>query len=520
MTGPIASGSDSTSALRARGVSKAFNGIPALVDFHLDIEPGQVHALVGGNGSGKSTFIKLLSGFHRLDKGDVEIGGVGLHAGRPHAAQALGCHFVHQDLGLIDSLSAADNVFLGSKFPTRFTTVRRRQVLDEASRLFEFVGLSLKPTTKVGSLTQAQKTLVAVARAIRTDSTKATKLLVLDEPTATLPANDVAILSDLVRRIAASGVGVLYVSHRLDEIFDLADVVTVLRDGHKRTSSPTSELTRSGLVNLVVGDAFEEYEPPPTFTPEIGTPRLTVSGLRTASLGGISLRVSAGEIVGVAGITGSGRESLLRSIFSGERYDEGSVSVDGMSIRRGSPQASIAAGIAYVPPDRKALAGFMDMSARHNVTIGDVGSFWRGGLLRKKQEDREATKWFEDLHVKPVNGGKHKLATFSGGNQQKVLFAKWLRQGPRLLLVDEPTQGVDVGAKAQLHHRLRLAAAGGAAVVVSSSDVEELAALGTRVLVMRNGLIAAEIHADRLTPSSISTECVRVTEPALEIQED
>lgn len=519
MTDPVVSAARSVPALRARGVSKAFSSVPALVDFDLDIEPGQVHALVGGNGSGKSTFIKILSGFHKPDAGKVEIGGEVLHAGRPHAAQALGCRFVHQDLGLIDALSAADNIFLGSKFPTRFMTVRHRYIRAEARRLFAFVGLSAQPAGQVGSLTQAEKTLVAVARAIRTDSTRSTRLLVLDEPTATLPANDVALLSDLVRRIAASGVGVLYVSHRLDEIFDLADVVTVLRDGHKRASCATAGLTRPGLVNLVVGDTFEEHAPPPAFTADTGAVRVTVSNLHTASLRGVSLRAAPGEIVGVAGITGSGRESLLRSIFSGDRADEGLVSVDGKTVPRGSPRASIAAGIAYLPPDRKALAGFMDMSARHNLMIADLSPFSRGGSLSRKQEGREAAKWLERLHVKPADGAERKLAIFSGGNQQKILFARWLRRDPRLLLVDEPTQGVDVAAKARLHHWLRQAAANGAAVIVSSADPDELAALGTRVLVMRNGLIAAAIEGDRLTSAAISAECIRVTQPAQQTQE-
>jgi len=507
----------SAPVLRARGVSKAFNGVPALVDFDIEIEPGQVHALVGGNGSGKSTFIKILSGFHRADAGVIEMAGKAVHAERRGTAHALGCHFVHQDLGLVGSLSTAENLYLGSTFPTRLLTLRKRQIRKEAQGLFDFVGLNVPPARKVESLSRSQMTLVAVARSMRNDPDRPIRLLVLDEPTATLPADDVAHLTDLIRRVAAQGIGVLYVSHRLGEVTSLADVVTVLRDGRKQALSPVKDLTRADLVNLVVGSTFYEQQRYEHAAPAEGAKtRLAVSDLHTHTVHGVSFHALEGEIVGLAGITGSGRETILRSVFSGERSDRGTVIVDGQSLRRGNPRYSVGHGLVYLPPDRKILAGYMDLSARQNIVISDLSKFWSGGRMRRQPEIRESKQWFEDLQVSPRDGIEHKLGIFSGGNQQKIIFARWLRRDPIVLLVDEPTQGVDVAAKAQLHDRMRAAAAGGAAVVISSSDDDELAAVCDRVLVMRDGLIASEIKGSHLTAPVISAECVRVTEPSYE----
>jgi ribose transport system ATP-binding protein len=500
-------------ALRAQGVTKTFNGVPALMNFDLEIAPGEVHALVGANGSGKSTFIKVLSGYHKPDEGQVEIDGELLHLGKTGAAQAHGCHFVHQDLGLIGSLTAADNVFLGSGFPTRNLTVRKRQMRAESSRLFGFVGLTASPAAKVASLTRAEQTLVAVARAMRGEPGRSIKLLVLDEPTATLPAHEVAILSSLVRRVVEAGVGVLYVSHRLDEIFNLADTITVLRDGHRRASSPNGAISRKELVNLVVGAEFDESHHIPDQGPrQAARARLQVSDLHAKNVHGVSFQALEGEILGIAGIIGSGRETLLRSIFAGEKGDRGTVTVDREAVPRGIPSASVRRGLAYLAPDRKTLAGHMDLTARENITLSDLSPFWRGGWLRGKDERREALGWFNDLRVRPAEGTDQKLSTFSGGNQQKIILARLLRGRPKVLLLDEPTQGVDVAAKPDIHDWMRNAAAQGATVLVSSSDDDELAAVCSRVLVIRDGRIAASITGARLTASAISVECVRVPE--------
>jgi ribose transport system ATP-binding protein len=496
-------------------VSKAFGGSPALVNFDLEIESGQVHALVGGNGSGKSTFIKILAGYHKADSGTMEIGGHPLRSGRNGVGQHTGCHFVHQDLGLVNGLTIAENLFLASRFPTRLLAIRRQDMARRATWMTKAVGLDVPPDTKVGDLSQSQKTLVAVARAMNYEDSEPIRLVVFDEPTATLPSNDVAVLSDVVRRLTQAGVAVLYVTHRLDEIFELADVVTVLRDGVSQGCSRISDITHSELVNLLVGGVFDSRSVADEVQIDAqSTSLLGVRDLYTKELRGVSFDVSAGEILGIAGITGSGRETILGSIFNPARVDRGTISVEGEVLAKGSARNSLANGIAYLPPDRKLLGGFMDLSARYNLTLPNLRPFWSTGFLHKKLEVDDARRWFDALQVLPFDGGERKLGTFSGGNQQKILLAKWLRNKPRVLLVAEPTQGVDVAAKVRLHESIREAARSGSAVVVSSSDVDELFALCSRVLVIRDGRIAKLLKGDGLTSAAIEAECVRIDETA------
>jgi ribose transport system ATP-binding protein len=476
------------------------------VDFDLDIELGQVHALVGGNGSGKSTFIKILAGYHKADSGTIEVGGHQLRAGQPN-----GCHFVHQDLGLVNALTIAENVFLGSRFPTRLLAIRRKDMVRRAQWMIKAVGLDVGSSTKVGELSQSQKTMVAVARAMNYEDREPIRLVVFDEPTATLPSNEVAVLADVVRRLAEAGVAVLYVSHRLDEVFDLADVVTVLRDGKTQGCQPVSEISHSELVNLLVGGVFDARSVGEDVQINSeSTSRLAVRDLHTKELQGVSFEVSAGEILGIAGITGSGRETILGSIFNPALSDRGTLSLDGELVSGGGARASLASGMAYLPPDRKLLGGFMDMSARNNLTLPNLKPFWKTGTMRKRLEIEEVRRWFEELQVVPSDGAERKLGTFSGGNQQKVLLAKWLRNDPRVLLVAEPTQGVDVAAKVRLHESIRGAARSGAAVVVSSSDVDELFALCSRVLVIRDGRITRAMQGTELTAAAIEAECIRL----------
>ncbi len=497
-------------ALSATQVAKTFGGTRALADFDLQIEPGEIHALVGENGSGKSTFIKVLAGYHTPDDGaEVSVGGSALKFGSPDSAYERGCRFVHQDLGLIDDRSVLDNLCLNGGFPTRLGTIRAREVRAHAAELLEKVGLAVDPAARVGDLSPATKTGVAVARALRSDPRRPTHLLVLDEPTATMPDDEVEHLLTVVRRVAAGGIGVLYVSHRLDEIFRLCDRVTVLRDGHKVASGSTTDFTRSTLVNALVGTEFEDiHRDVDESDLGKGIARLEVRGLRAASIQQLNLTVEAGTVTGIAGITGSGREKALGAIFGAVDREAGVVSVDGAPIAHARPADAIRRGVAYLPPDRKTLGGILDKTARENLSLLDLTPFWHLFRLRRKPEVREAATWFSRLSVRPADGMERPLSTFSGGNQQKILFAKWLRINPSVLLLDEPTQGVDIGAKAALHHQLLDVARDGGTVLVSSTDVEELAAICTRVVVMRNGRIAADLTGEALNQGAITRACL------------
>jgi ribose transport system ATP-binding protein len=497
-------------ALDASRLSKTYLGSAALSSVSLSIAPGEIHGLVGENGSGKSTFIKIVAGYLRPDSGgSVLIDGRLVPLGSTTASYKLGCRVVHQDLGLVDSSSILDNICLSSGFSCRLGTIRRRFMQRRATEDLARVGLDLDPTMPVRQLTPALKTGVALARALRPDVHSEVKLLVLDEPTATLAAQEVNQLLDMVRMAAARGVGVLYVTHRLDEVFDVATNVTVLRDGYRVATEPVSSLNRRRLIRLLVGNELDETRARSAVVhADPGDPILSVQDFNAPPLTAISFTASRGEIIGLAGITGSGRETILGAMFGATPRQGGTVELDGALVPPSRPAASIRAGMAFLPADRKTLGGIMDLSARENLSLANVKAFWRAPLLRRTLENNEARFWFQMLSVRPADNVESKLATFSGGNQQKILVAKWLRLVPRVLLLDEPTQGVDVGAKMELHHQLLATAQQGATIVISSSDVDELAAICHRVLVLRDGRIIATLEGDDLSAANISTKAL------------
>jgi ribose transport system ATP-binding protein len=504
-------------ALEATSVSKAFGGVLALRSFDLRIAAGEIHALVGENGSGKSSTIKILSGYYRPEPGsEVRIGGQNLRFGSPESAYALGGRFVQQDLGLVDTSSILDNLCMNSGFPTRWGTIRSRQAKRAAIADLRRVGLDVDPEVLIGGLSPAMKAGVAVARALRDDKRSQAKLLVLDEPTATLPEHEVEQLLDTLRRVAATGVAVLYVTHRLDEVFEIADNVTVLRDGTKVTSQAVASLDRPALVHFLVGTELEEIRTVATRPgPNRTGPVLAVADLVAGALRGVSFEVFPGEVVGVAGITGSGRETILGALFGGTHREGGHVGVSGQTVPPMRPDIAIGQGVAYLPPDRKTLGGILDLSAAENLTLANLKPFWRRLRLRRGAEVAETNQWFEQLSVRPANGANLRLGSFSGGNQQKILFGKWLRCRPKVLLLDEPTQGVDIAAKAELHRQILVAAQGGAAVIVSSSDVDELEVLCDRILVLRGGDLAAELTRAEISVEAISKACLGTGEAAV-----
>jgi ribose transport system ATP-binding protein len=494
-------------------LSKSFSGALALTSFDLVIAPGEVHVLVGANGSGKSTLIKVLSGFHRPDKGEAVIGGHPLPFGNGGHSYRLGCRFVHQDLGLVGSLSVQDNLHLGD-FPTRLATIRGSRMKAAARDMLEHVGLDLDPAVCVEKLGAAQRTGVALARAMRVDAAHPARLLVLDEPTATMPSDEVNYLLTLIRATASRGVAVLFVTHHLDEVFRIADVVTVLRDGRIAGRSPIAEIDRPALVTMLTGEEIEPVSGGIANSPvNDGAAALDVTGLRAGPLRGISFSVAPGEVVGMAGLTGSGRETALSAIFGAEMRDKGSVQIGGRPIPARRPDLAMAAGAGLLPGDRKAKGGIMSLSARENLSLSSLKPFWARGRLSRGRESAEALSWFAALNVHPAGAIDMELVRFSGGNQQKVLFAKWMRRRPAVLLLEEPTQGVDVSAKLELHRQLIKAAQCGMAIVVSSTDIDELVTLCSRVLVLRNGRISEQLSGARVVASEI-TKCVMSEIPA------
>jgi ribose transport system ATP-binding protein len=493
------------SALDITHLSKSFAGAWALRDVTLNVLPGEVHALVGENGSGKSTLIKVLSGYHVANPGsDISVAGRPLPPGNPVASHRLGCRFVHQDLGLVDTLSVADNLTLGVGYPLRLATIRSRAWKRDVRKALDLVALDVDPDELVGKLSPAAKTGVALARALRQDPHGAAAVLILDEPTATLPSPQVAQLHQMVRAVATRGVGVVYVSHHLQEVFELADRVTVLRDGVNVGTRRPAELDHRALVELIVGSEQFAAAPSSAAGHRDDRPILTVTGLSRGPLRVFDLRARAGEIVGIAGLTGSGRDTVLASVFGSTPRDGGTVEVDGVVLEGASPRRAMQLGVAYLPPDRKINGGVMTLTARENFAITNVREFWRFPYLHRRAERAAATHWFARLDVRPAQATERNLETFSGGNQQKVLLAKWLRRSPAVLLLEEPTQGIDIAAKALLHQQIVDAARDGACVVVSSADNEELAAVCDRVIVLRQGEIGARLQGAELTPSAVT----------------
>ncbi len=500
-----------TSVLEVDSVSKTFTRTQALSSVSMTIEPGEVHALLGQNGSGKSTLIKILSGYHSPDPGGgIRIQGNELPFQSPVQSYRLGCRFVQQDLGLVPTLSVIDNMSLGSGFPTAFGTIRERASAKQATADLEKLSLDINPRALVATLSASERTGVAIARALREDPEYAACLLVLDEPTATLPVDEVDHLLDRVSAISATGVGVLYVTHHLGEVFRVAHRVSVFRDGIVVGAGPVAEFDHAGIVTLLAGEELlaEERESRSQKAARVAGQQhetvFEIEDLRAGALAGVSLKAEPGEIVGIAGLAGSGRDSVLGASFGALSRTAGEVKVAGQTLPPARPDLAIARGVAYLAPDRKTGGAVMTMSARENLTLPDLKPFWKAGRLRRRPERARTKDWFERLSVRPATAVEEPLSIFSGGNQQKILFGKWLSQKPSVFLLDEPTQGVDVGAKADLHRELVAAAEDGAAILISSSDLEELADLCDRVLVIVDGKISSVLEGAELTEGGIT----------------
>jgi ribose transport system ATP-binding protein len=498
--------------LEVSELSKSFARTRALSEVSLTIDRGEVHVLLGQNGSGKSTLIKILSGYHVPDPGGVvRIDGHELSFSSAGQSYRLGCRVVQQDLGLIPTLSVLDNLSLGGPgFPTRLGTIRPQQSRAQAKRDLERLRLEIDPRQLVGTLSASERTAVAIARALREDPAHPPRLLVLDEPTATLPVDEVDYLLDMVRHMAATGVGVLYVTHHLGEVFRVAQRVSVFRDGLLVGSGPIEHYDHQSLVHLVAGEELQAEELEARKRRDrraqsrTGPPILEVSELRAGPVRGLSVHAFGGEIVGIAGLSGSGRDTVLGAVFGALPRTAGGVRIAGEPLVAGRPDLSIARGVAYLAADRKRAGAVMTMTARENLTLPRLRPFWNGMFLRQRIEKHRTKEWFARLSVRPASAFDDPLTIFSGGNQQKVLFGKWLSQEPALFLLDEPTQGVDVGAKADLHRELIAVAEQGAAVVVSTSDLEEAADLCDRVLIMSEGEVIAELTGDALSVNAIT----------------
>ena len=492
--------------LRIEGLSKTFPGTRALDSVDLEVRAGEIHALCGGNGSGKSTLIKILSGVYQGDPGGrIECAGVVAEPEKMSRALAdqMGIRVVHQDLGVFPDMTVAENLSLGRGFETGLAgRVRWRAVRERARRLIDRFEIPAHPSTPMRELTRASQTQVAIARALQDQEAGQGGVLILDEPTASLPVHEVELLLGALRRYAAAGQAIIYVSHRIDEVLDLADRVTVLRDGIKAGTWAASELNEKRLIELIVNRTVERAFPALPPSNGDGVPLLCVRDLWAGPLRGIDLDVAAGEVVGIAGLLGSGRTELLRAIYGDLAVERGSIELGGRALAPGIPGA-IESGVALVPEDRASDAAFLDLAVYSNLSASLLDRYQRRGRLQDRQMRRDGRELVARYGVKTASE-RVPLETLSGGNQQKVIVARWLRREPRLLLLDEPTQGVDVGARADIYANLRDAVAAGAGAIVVASDFEELAHVVHRAVVLCAGEVVAEVRDDDLTAHNLT----------------
>ena len=484
-----------------RGVTKTFSGTRALRRVDLDFFPGEIHAVCGENGSGKSTMIKILSGVYQADPGGtVSLNGESFDADRvtPTVANRQGVRVVHQDLAVFPELTVEENLAIDGGFQTsRLGRIRWRQQHRSAEQLIRDFKIPARPKSTLAELSLAARTEVAIARSLRDMDDRGKGLLILDEPTAALPVKEVDSLLSSLRDLADSGQAILYVSHRLDEVLNLADYVSVLRDGELVGTYPTAEIDEAQLVDLMLGRAVHkalEHEP---VVPD-GDAIFQVQDLVVGPLKGVSLEVHAGEMLGIAGVMGSGRSTLLKSIFGIETPRSGRFVLAGQTLGADTPKSAMQAGIAMVPEHRLRDAAFGNEPVDMNISISVIGKYWRRFVLAEKPLRQDADALIAEYRVK-VPSGRSLMSSLSGGNQQKVVVARWLRRKPRLILLDEPTQGVDVGARAEIYNILRRATQDGAAAILVASDFQEMAQVVDRAIVLRNGRVVAELRGDEIT---------------------
>jgi ribose transport system ATP-binding protein len=469
--------------LQIKGMSKAFPGTLALDNVDFDVVEGEVHALVGQNGSGKSTLIKVLAGFHTAESGAVvEVDGEPIKLGDGAASHDAGFRFVHQDLALVQDLSVLENLAFGRGFQRGVAgRILWKDEQKSAQALVESLGYDFDVREPVATLAAAEKTGVAIARALQ--DAEGARVLVLDEPTATLPTSEVQVLFAAIRRVQQRGLGVIYVSHRLDEVFEIAQRVTVLRDGRRVGTWETNAIDENQLIEFMTGGV--PLKARKATSAAHGAPRLEVHDVGGEALKRLSFSVRAGEVLGIAGLTGSGRDELLPVLF-GAAQGRGRVAVDGTDVPISDPRAAKAAGLALVPADRHRQGGILLMSLEENVTLTDLGRHTSRGRLRRSKERAEVEEWLTTLDVRPPFP-EAALDSLSGGNQQKIVLGKWLSRGCDVLLLDEPTRGIDVGAKVEIYRLLRKLTEQGLAILLISSDMLEVLGLSDRVAVMRRG---------------------------------
>jgi inositol transport system ATP-binding protein len=493
--------------LRMTGISKAFPGVQALDDVHLDVEAGTVHALMGENGAGKSTLMKVLAGIYRADAGRIELDGQEVQVPDSATALGLGIAMIHQELSPVPAMMVAENIYLGREPVNRFRLVDKKQMMADAQAVFDKWQIDINPRRVMKTLSVAQMQMVEIAKAISTDA----RLIIMDEPTSAITEREVEHLHRMIRSLRETGVAIIYITHKMDEVFKIADKVTVFRDGKHVATLPASELDRQKLITLMVGRELTHLFPKEHA--EIGDVVMSVRGLtRQGVISDISFDLRKGEILGLAGLMGAGRTEVLEAVFGVTRIDSGEITINGKPVTIKSPADAIEAGMGLLTEDRK-LTGIMGvLSVRDNMTIANLNRFSPGWILRKRQMEAACVAQRDALAIKTPSLSQL-IRNLSGGNQQKVLVSRWLMTLPDILMIDEPTRGIDVGAKSEIHRLMSGLAKEGKAILMVSSEMPEILGMSDRVLVMAGGRITAEFSRAEVTQEKV-LEAATLVAPA------
>jgi len=487
------------SLLELKNISKAFPGVQALTNAYFEVRAGEVHALLGENGAGKSTLIKIISGLYKQDEGEMLLDGQGVVFNNPREAQAGGIATIYQELSLYPELTVAENIFMGHAPRNRLGMVDWGKMREQARRILVSLNIhNVDVNEKVGAMTVGKRQRVEIAKALSMNA----RILIMDEPTAALTESDVKTLFEIVRLLRERGVAIIYISHRLEEVFELADRVSVLRDGQYVGTKLVPETNENELIGMMVGRTIDVLFP--KLRTEIGAPMLQAENIaRRPDVRNVSLTVHSGEIVGLAGLVGSGRSEFAQVVFGISPAESGSLRLNGKEVHVKSPAEAMKLGIAYVPEDRGTQGLIRQMNIRENVSLAVLRSLVKRGFIDRKGERSLADSMIEKLSIRAFSSDQI-VNKLSGGNQQKVVVSKWLASEPRLLIMDEPTRGIDVGAKAEIHRLISVLAEQGLAILMISSELPEIMGMSDRILVMREGSIVAEFKRENATQEQIA----------------
>jgi ribose transport system ATP-binding protein len=483
--------------LEMRDISKSFPGVQALSGVSFDLQEGEVHGLLGENGAGKSTLIKILAGDYTRDAGEIEVGGRKVSFQSPSDSQSAGIRTIYQELNTLDTLTVAENIFIGALPKKRIGTVDWKTLNENARKVLERMNVDINPRRVVGDLTVHEKQIIEIAKAIN----KEARILVMDEPTASLSEKDTDSLFGIIRSLKKEGVGIIYISHRLNEIFQITDRVTVLRDGRKIGTVRTDDTTRDALITMMVGRELKEMYPKRVVP--IGETLLEVNGLRIKGiLEEMSFTVRSGEIVGLFGLLGSGRQNLVRALYGIDSSDGGSVKVGGKPVLVDTPARALKSRLGYMPIDRKLEGLALRLTVQSNITMANIDNIGDGMFIDRRLEAGRAQKWVSDVKIKTPSLDME-VNSLSGGNQQKIVLAKLLETGSRIFIMNEPTRGIDVGSKVDIYQMMESLCEAGAGILMISSELPEIMSMSDRIVVISNGKVTGEVTREEVTQEKL-----------------